>query len=308
MTAPQWNIRALAYLGLDATNPQAWRTYATQILGLAESANSRGGAARFKSDARQWRIAVSPSARDGLAFLGFEVSGPADFAAAVSDIRAAGVAVEVDKDALAAERGVAAVAQFQDPDGNRLEIFWGPKEDFGPFQSPVGTSFGAAPGFGHVLLRTPAVAPMTDFYETVLGFRVSDLITMPGGKSARFLRCNARHHSIALVDLLPGAGIEHMMLEVDSLDDLGMALDRALESGVEITNSIGRHTNDLMVSFYMRTPGGFQIEYGWGGRLVDEATWSANEFQGRGDLWGHRGTMMDQMAEARADQQKVARS
>ena len=38
--------------------------------------------------------------------------------------------------------------------------------------------------------------------------------------------------------------------------------------------SLGRHTNDLMTSFYVRTPSGFEIEYGTGGIVVDDDTWT----------------------------------
>ena len=37
--------------------------------------------------------------------------------------------------------------------------------------------------------------------------------------------------------------------------------------------TLGRHTNDLMTSFYVRTPSGFEIEYGTGGLVVDDDTW-----------------------------------
>ncbi|MFD0567797.1 hypothetical protein ACFQ2M_41870 [Kitasatospora saccharophila] len=33
------------------------------------------------------------------------------------------------------------------------------------------------------------------------------------------------------------------------------------------------HPNDHMFSFYVRTPSGFSVEYGWGGLLIDDATW-----------------------------------
>ena len=36
-----------------------------------------------------------------------------------------------------------------------------------------------------------------------------------------------------------------------------------------MTVSLGRHTNDEMISFYLRTPSGFDIEYGFGGKTVD---------------------------------------
>jgi 3,4-dihydroxy-9,10-secoandrosta-1,3,5(10)-triene-9,17-dione 4,5-dioxygenase len=51
--------------------------------------------------------------------------------------------------------------------------------------------------------------------------------------------------------------------------------------------TLGRHANDLVVSFYVATPGGFDIEYGTDGRLVDDATWISRETTAI-SLWGHQ--------------------
>ena len=61
------------------------------------------------------------------------------------------------------------------------------------------------------------------------------------------------------------------MLEVDSLDVVGLALDRVTKLGVPVTVTLGKHTNDLMTSFYLRTPSGCDLEYGVGGRLLDDS-------------------------------------
>jgi 3,4-dihydroxy-9,10-secoandrosta-1,3,5(10)-triene-9,17-dione 4,5-dioxygenase len=42
-----------------------------------------------------------------------------------------------------------------------------------------------------------------------------------------------------------------------------------------------------MVSFYVRGPGGFDIEYGTGARLVDGSSWVATEIT-EVSFWGHR--------------------
>ena len=77
------------------------------------------------------------------------------------------------------------------------------------------------------------------------------------------------------------------MMELFNLDDVGQGYDLArLEEG-RVATSLGRHTNDFMTSFYARTPGGFMIEYGWGGRQVDLATWQAVEMTSGPSLWGH---------------------
>jgi 3,4-dihydroxy-9,10-secoandrosta-1,3,5(10)-triene-9,17-dione 4,5-dioxygenase len=77
------------------------------------------------------------------------------------------------------------------------------------------------------------------------------------------------------------------MIEVASLDDVGRAMDRCARRGAPASATLGRHANDLMVSFYVRTPGGFDIEYGTDGRLVDDATWVSQETTAI-SLWGHQ--------------------
>src|SRR6476660_1099901 len=93
----------------------------------------------------------------------------------------------------------------------------------------------------------------------------------------RFLGCNPRHHSLALAPFPAEAVIVHLMVETASLDDVGRAMDRCARRGAPVSAGLGRHANDEMVSFYVKTPGGFDIEYGTGGRLVDDATWVCRE-------------------------------
>ena len=52
-------------------------------------------------------------------------------------------------------------------------------------------------------------------------------------------------------------------------------------------STLGRHANDHMISFYVRTPSGFDIEYGTGGLTVDDATWVARHTTAH-SVWGHR--------------------
>jgi hypothetical protein len=76
------------------------------------------------------------------------------------------------------------------------------------------------------------------------------------------------------------------MLEARSMDDVGLAFDRTLKDGLKIMHTLGRHPNDRMFSFYAKTPSGFQFEFGWGGREVDDATWVPGEYHQISE-WGH---------------------
>ena len=82
------------------------------------------------------------------------------------------------------------------------------------------------------------------------------------------------------------SGIVHLMVEVENSDDVGLCLDRALRRKVPMSATLGRHVNDLMLSFYMKSPGGFDVEFGCEGRQVDDHDWIARESTAV-SLWGH---------------------
>jgi hypothetical protein len=103
---------------------------------------------------------------------------------------------------------------------------------------------------------------------------------------AYFLHLNPRHHSFAMIETGHNS-VHHMMVELFMLDDVGQAYDLALGEDGPIATTMGRHSNDFMTSFYARTPSGFFVEYGWGGRSIDPATHSPVEMTCGPSLWGH---------------------
>jgi biphenyl-2,3-diol 1,2-dioxygenase len=146
-------------------------------------------------------------------------------------------------------------------------------------------------GLGHILVYARSRDDTVRFYRDLLGFRVSDFTevrTANGTVRLAFLHCNPRHHSIAILEV-PDAPkrINHIMLECNSLDDVGSGRDLCLRHGVPIAIDLGRHMNDHMVSCYLANPSGFALEYGWGGRIIDDATWQIEHYTAVDSLWGH---------------------
>lgn len=275
------DIRGLGYVTVASTDLQRWQRYATDVLGMMVEA----GAERLllKMDERPYRILVERADRDGFGACGWEVAGKAQFEQAIAELQAADVQVERGDAAEAAARRVQALARFADPDGNRHELFWGPLQDFAPFVSPAGVSGFVTRelGMGHAVLPAPAFDRCLDFYERVMGFGLSDLMKVrftpdpaEPEKRIHFLHCNnARHHSLALFECPVPSGCVHLMVEVNTLDDVGRAQDRMLAHEVKLSATLGRHVNDEMTSFYMQTPAGFDLEYGCGGKVMD---WAAH--------------------------------
>ncbi len=291
-------IRSLGYLRIESADVAAWREFGVRVLGMAEGRGPDAGALFLRMDDFPARLVIVPGERDRLLACGWEVAGEADLAGVGRALDEAGVAVKAGTAAELAERRVGQMLRFDDPAGNAMEVFCGAALEHRPAVSPYGNRFVTGlQGLGHVVLPVSDGEAALRFYTEVLGFRLRDSMRMapelfgqPAGGPPlwmRFLGCSPRHHSLALAPFPAPAGIVHLMIEVASLDDVGRAMDRCARRGARMSATLGRHANDLMVSFYVATPGGFDIEYGTDGRLVDDATWVSRETTAI-SLWGHR--------------------
>jgi 3,4-dihydroxy-9,10-secoandrosta-1,3,5(10)-triene-9,17-dione 4,5-dioxygenase len=221
-------------------------------------------------------------------YIGLELEDEFALEDAIRELETAGVPVTMGTEAQAFSRAVSGIAFLEDPAGNALELVHGPAQDY-KFDSPVpGQEFVAGHlGIGHMNLFVADLAKNYAFYTRILGFRLTDYIRFGPEGTLKFLRCNNRHHSLALVEMGGVNGLQHAMFEMKSIDDVGKALDRAMANGVPISSSLGRHRNDGTLSFYMKSPSGFDVEIGCDCLQIDES-WTVNEFC-EGDVWGHHG-------------------
>jgi 3,4-dihydroxy-9,10-secoandrosta-1,3,5(10)-triene-9,17-dione 4,5-dioxygenase len=289
------DIRGLAYIVAESVDPGRWRQFGRNVLGTMESDAPEGGA-YLKMDDRAFRIAVQRGGSDRYVASGWEVADQSAFEIAVADLRRAGVEANRATETERAMRMVQDMVWVVDPSGNRHEIVWGHKTDGSRFVSPQGVSSFVTGdlGMGHTVLPAPNFDATWDFMRTVMGFGLTDILRLrftpdPSEPEKRiyFLHCNnGRHHSLALFEFPMPNGCVHVMLEVDSFDEVGRAHDRLLKNNGKLTATLGRHVNDRMISFYMNSPSNFAIEYGYGGLVVD---WSRHiVFEATSpSLWGH---------------------
>lgn len=290
-------VTQLGYVGFGAIDLDAWRTFGPDVLGVAIDPSSTEESLHLRFDDHACRVFVDHDPAEDLIYAGWQVAGPEQFAAARRHVEGQGVTIgDAEADgARAAHRLVQGLFSFEDPDGLRCEVYWGPHVRSAPFVPgrPIGGFVTGAMGVGHIVTAVEDRQRSEDFYAAVLGLTVADY----GSGPLVFMRCNARHHSAAFIDRalhpLPKR-LVHLMLEVAELDDVGTAFDLCLHGAAPIAQVLGRHSNDLSFSFYVTTPSGFDIEYGWGPRTTDDATWTTNRYLDR-DVWGHQ-TADDQLA------------
>src|SRR5947209_5147969 len=280
-------IQALGYLGVGTAQLDDWTSLATGGLGM-QVVDRGAGIRAFRMDDRRQRLVLDSTMPDSARYFGWEVANADALDALAARLERAGVAVRQEPAALADQRFVSGLISFLDPSGNRLEAFHGAAVADTPFHpGRLISGFRAGPlGMGHALVLVQDMTAALSFYRDLLGFRISDYARSP--INACFLHVNPRHHSIALVEA-PVNRMHHLMVELYSFDDVGQGYDLALMSREQIVATLGRHNNDFMTSFYMRTPSDFFVEYGWGGRDVDDATWQPQEMPSVASFWGHDG-------------------
>lgn len=278
-------IQALGYMGVGSANLSDWTDFATNWLGMQMV--ERGNTARaFRMDDRKQRLVIDRSLAENERYFGFEVADAPALRALADRLDRAGVAVQQESAALASQRCVTDLISFHDPAGNRLEAFHGPAvadTPFRPGRAISGFRTGAL-GMGHVVFHVKNIDDLLGFYKDLLGFGISDYISRPF--RAYFLHVNPRHHSVALIET-GKQDLHHLMVELFMLDDVGQGYDIALGEPERIATTLGRHPNDAVISYYLRSPSGFMLEYGWGGREVTPGKWTPSEVTVGPSLWGH---------------------
>jgi 2,3-dihydroxybiphenyl 1,2-dioxygenase len=281
-------VTELGYMGLGVKDLAAWKEFAGRIMGFEVADEGEPDRCYLRMDYLHHRLVLHADGSDDLAYLGLRVAGPDEFAQMQRQLSEAGIKFRVGSDDEADERRVLEVMKLSDPDGNPIEIFHGPftqfNKPFHPGRGMHGRFKTGAGGLGHCIIRERDVEAARRFYVN-LGMRGG--IEYKFGKGRRtglvFMDCNERDHTVAFG--IPGADrrLNHIMIEVDNLDDVGMTYDLVCKNKIPVTITPGKHSNDHMYSFYFRNPSGWMFEYGWGARPATHQS----EYFGE-DIYGHQ--------------------
>ncbi|MEO0493832.1 MAG: VOC family protein [Actinomycetota bacterium] len=282
-------VLSLGHVRLVSPELQAWETFATDVLGFMPTPGPEVDARYFRWDAQPYRLIVREGETAGVEALAFEVVDDRDLAALAARIRDVGVDVAEGSPEEATARLVSGFVSFTDPAGTPVELFHGPIRNDRPVVTPLVSAFVTGDmGFGHAVVKVDDLDSVLDFYRDVLGFHLRNT-WHAGSMSMAFLGCNPRHHTIAFGAGMPAPHpLGHFMVEAATIDDVGMAQDRCLDAKVPVRMSLGRHSNDEMISFYCQSPDAMMVEFGWGGLRVEDPEQAGTYQISKPSFWGHR--------------------
>lgn len=281
-------IEELAYIAIETVDVEPWARFAEEVVAF-EVVRDNPGEVRLRMDARPYRYLISAGAADSLPVLGWEVSDDRTLDKVRQRVTALGLDIDSLSDAARLARQVDGGFRFECRNGITHEVVYGFPVDQGFAPRGDVTGFVTGPGgMGHAVWVVPDLKATDDLMIGAFGMSLREDISTPLG-TGHFYGSNPRHHSLAAITG-EALQIQHVMAEMLELDDVGRAMDRAVDRGYEILQPLGRHRTDHMVSFYVMTPGRFGMEIGWGA-VTCGADWSEVREKNRCRPWGH-GTAM----------------
>jgi len=163
---------------------------------------------------------------------------------------------------------------FLNPDGVATQLLVAPKVS--PSQKtkldsavPPDLGKGAAPSrskvhtvnpryLSHILLFTPDVPKMAEFFNNVLGLKVADYSA--DIIAFTYTPHGSDHHLVALAKS-NGPGLHHTSWDVGSLNDVGVGSEQMRNAGWEKGWGVGRHVLGSNYFYYVEDPWGSFAEY-----------------------------------------------
>lgn len=289
------HITEMGYATIGVSDLKAWAEFATTVLGLEVMPGDNESSRILRMDYWHHRITLVEEGSDDILSIGYRVAGVEEFRGMFDKLKSAGIEVRGGTADEARARRVLDVMFLTDPNGFAIEVFHGPlvcyDTPFHPGRRMHGSFLTGENGFGHCLQNRVAGFDEIHAFYTLLGMRGATgykmpIPGMPEPVELYFFDChNQRQHTLAFGPPSKKRA-NHIMLEVEKMEDVGLAYDLVKQNGIPVIIEPGCHANDQMFSFYFKNPSGFMTEIGYGGRSPT----GKSEYHER-DSFGHAPVM-----------------
>lgn len=240
-------VTGLRSIELEVSDPRRAMDFYQSVWGLGRLGSTPHLRARGKE---HHVLSLYPAERPGLRSITLAAPDAAAVDSLCERARTDGVPLLAAGHELDAEAGGGWGASFEAPGGLVVHVSGGvarhEEAGRGP-DTPVELT--------HVVLNSPEMAQLSDWFCRFLGFRLSDETAI-----MRFLRCGADHHAIAIARG-SSAGLNHAAFLMENFDGLMYGCGRLVEAGHAIEWGVGRHGPGNNVFAYFIDPDGHVVEY-----------------------------------------------
>ena len=240
-------VKRLRHVSFASPNVEAQLDYYQSIIGLAVIGRDDRRII-LGTDSDELTLVLEHGAASRLTAIAYEVAPGLDLSDLQTSLASLDIKSEVRSDTAP---GIPKTLVFDDPDGLQIELFsrW-------DFCKPVEPVRGLAVAkLGHVALYTPDPERAAKFFESVLGFRVSDRIE----ENFVFLRCGPEHHAMNFARGTE-ARIHHLAFELRDASHMHQACDLLGRNKFQILWGPVRHGPGHNVAVYHHNPDRYLIE------------------------------------------------
>ena len=242
---PLWSA-VLNHLCLETADPEPMRCFYRDALGMTET---EIGAGQWLLEGPGRRILLSTGVSKTLGYSGFTVASDERLGMLHQHIADQGGAFTESPSPLL-QRGAFAV---RDPDGNTL--------CFGVERPATVALDGIEGRLQHVVVASPDLGAMMDYYHRVLGFLPSDhVLADDGAVTAAFYRSDPEHHSFAAFRA-EARGFDHCAYETPSWNHIRDWADHLATLDIPIWWGPGRHGAGNNLFFMVLDPDGNKVEF-----------------------------------------------
>lgn len=278
-----FRYRELGYAALTVTDLDRSVSFYRDLVGL-ELTDRSDGMAFLRCSSDHHNLVLIQGEEPGLHRVGFELENAREWDKAFQHFKSRGLQpVEIPSDECKALRQGRTFRVQEPASGLSFEFYTEVMQMIRPFASPIAR----IARLGHVVIGASSFESTYQSLINDFGFNVSDYTP---GRFA-FLRCfpNPYHHSFAVGQAATNH-LHHVNFMVSEIDDIGRAVNRLRNAGVEISFGPGRHHASGSVFLYFSDPDGLTAEYSFGMEEFAETGAREARMLERGkdaaDLWG----------------------
>ena len=290
-------ITHLRHVDLAVPDFERQLGFYTRTWGLTTVASDSGIAfLAAEGSPERYVIRLRKAADKRLDLVSFGAAAAADVDAIAEHLIGAGVPIAAEPGSLTTEGGGYGL-RFFDVDGRTIEV----SADVATREHRKIEEQESIPvRLSHVVLNGTDPDATARWYSDTLGFRLSDTLAGPEmGTVMNFMRCNARHHSLAFARG-PHVSLHHVSFELRGIDEFMRGTGRVLRSGTRMVWGPGRHLAGSNTFAYFLDPQNNTIEYTTELAELDEDTWHPHVYDMHDDevqdQWGTANPMNELVA------------
>ena len=237
----------------------------TDVLGLVETGRDGEGRVYFKTfeERDHHSFIIRQADEAGMDFIGFKVLNEATLDQLEKSLGDYGVATRRIPAGDLLETGER--VRFTLPTGHEMELFatkkilGNPLGDFNPKPYAAGLDHGIAPvRFDHALLYGPNVNDALALLTDVLGFHLTEYVTLPDTdiKGALWMACSNKAHDLAFVEHPEPGRFHHVAFLMESWERVLRAADIMAANDVPVDIGPTRHGITRGGTIYAWDPSG----------------------------------------------------